>query len=59
MGLPTGGVSSVHPKFRLVGIRSLALRRKLLLAVHAFAAGDLEGGNDTVTVLQVLHRGAH
>lgn len=57
--LLTSCVPTVHQVLRLVRIRPLALRREFLLAVHAFSAGDLEGGNNTVANVQTSHSRAH
>lgn len=51
--------AAVHGVLDRVRVRALALRRLLLVAVVAVSAGDLETGNDSVALLQVLHAGPH
>lgn len=50
--------AAVHGVLDSVGVRALALRRLLFLAVVALAAGDLEGGDNAVTGLPFGDGGA-
>lgn len=53
------GPAAVHGVLDSVAVGALALRRQLLLAVEALAAGNLETGDDAVTLFQVLDAGSH
>jgi hypothetical protein len=53
------GPAAVHSVLNGVTVGALALRRQLLLAVEALAAGNLETGDDAVALLQVLDAGTH
>jgi hypothetical protein len=53
------GPAAVHGVLNSVRIGALALRRLFLVAVIALPAGDLEGCDHTVTLLQILDTRSH